>query len=700
MIRFVFLLLCHASLIVSSAAVITWDGEAFNNQWDDPLNWVGDRLPLTDDEVRLDNSVVAGHYDVLLPGADVSVVIFRLHLHPDAGYRIRLILPPSSISLTAFRAMAEGDAVILDDGSEFINESGATSSSTPVAVSSAGRFRINNGARYVHRTARSATENLISNLSAEPGTEKGIFEFDVTVASYIVSLSGRTFGTLVLNAATNHSMVNYRGSGGNPLTIRGDLRINANVTFTLSLSSEAEVQGDLQMEPLSVFNLQSTDNNNVVRVRGHVSVAGILTETGTGIPALELNGTGEQQVAVTGGIINEVRLVINNGTSCRLESPLQVFYSLELVNGRLITNDVNHLLIGAEATCNRVNGMVQGPLTKQRPAGFLYPVGLGGIYAPVGMPAFAGVQATDQLTVEYIRANPHTAVGNIYQQSGPRPIGHISQVEYWKLSAEGDFSIVPVVNVTAESFSRNLAATFVVHFFNGQWINRGASVLSGPVVEGAYETGQLVALDAFAAGGYMTVGTNLPFADNPLPVDIISFDVHRSSDDEALFTWQVSELPAGGETFTVSQPENDSTGSDLFTIHSAGGQTMYNHRAAVLKAGTNRFRLRVTDDLQRISYSRIVSLEYPVDVPFVELGPVFPNPAGRFTNLRVRAREPVSIEFQLHEISGLLVKRIKTRLSSGSTVIPLSLEDLRSGCYFLTGVTVAGQTNTVCLLRE
>ena len=695
-----FLLSCQILLSAASAAVLTWDGEAFNNQWQDPLNWVGDRAPLPDDEILLDNSVVAGHYEVVLPAGDVSTIVSRLRIHPDAGYQVRLLLPPANISLVAFRATSDGDAVVLDAGAVFINESGAASSSTPVAVTGSGYFRINNGAHYVHRTARSATDNLISRLSAEAGTETGIFEFDVTVASYIVSLSGRTFGTLVLNAATNNSMVSYRGSGGNPFLVRGDLRILGNASFTLSLSSDATIEGALVTEPSSVFNLQSTDNNNIIRVKGNVSAAGTITETGTGFPTFELAGAGEQQLMLTGPLLNQVAVRINNTVACRLLAPLRIEYLLTLASGRLISTGASRLTLGPVAVCDRLSGLVEGPFCKQLPAGFLFPVGQGSIYAPVKMPGNAGLLATDELTVEYIRANPQTSVGNTYQQSGSRPIGHISQVEYWKLGSTGNLSAVPVFTVTAESFSRDLAATFIVHYSHDNWINLGSAVVNGPVLEGSYQTGELAAIDAFATDGFITLGTNLPFSDNPLPVGIISFTAEKEKDEVAIFKWELGEPPSGSETFVISEVASDSADHDLVTIHSTAGRLMYDYRADFLKPGMNRFRLRIADNGQQLYYSRIVSLQQNTPRSMPELLSVFPSPAAGWTTLRVKAGLATAIELLIHNNGGLLVKRIKTTVSPGNTLIPLSLEDLRSGVYFLTGVTAAGQTNTVCLLRE
>ena len=73
--------------------------------------------------------------------------------------------------------------------------------------------KIYNGGRFVHKTSNSHT-SYVSRLSRAPGTEKGIFEFDVPgAASYTISLSGRTYGNLELSSSAAGVSKPYLSNG-------------------------------------------------------------------------------------------------------------------------------------------------------------------------------------------------------------------------------------------------------------------------------------------------------------------------------------------------------------------------------------------------------------------------------------------------------------------------------------------------------
>ena len=59
---------------------------------------------------------------------------------------------------------------------------------------------IHDGGRYIHQTRASHANNILRILSTAPGTEQGIFDFDVPRASYTISVSNRIYGSLELHA--------------------------------------------------------------------------------------------------------------------------------------------------------------------------------------------------------------------------------------------------------------------------------------------------------------------------------------------------------------------------------------------------------------------------------------------------------------------------------------------------------------------
>jgi hypothetical protein len=80
---------------------------------------------------------------------------------------------------------------------------------------------------------------LIDKLSTSPGTENGIFEFDVPgLAGYTVSLTSNVFGSLKFSQFTAGGNKSYSGSGTGNLIIRGDLIIDSAVQVSSTLTAD------------------------------------------------------------------------------------------------------------------------------------------------------------------------------------------------------------------------------------------------------------------------------------------------------------------------------------------------------------------------------------------------------------------------------------------------------------------------------
>ncbi|MBM3441279.1 MAG: T9SS type A sorting domain-containing protein [Bacteroidetes bacterium] len=224
-----------------------WDGQGADSSWQNPLNWRPDGLPLPSDTVRLDHTLVQGDYRVYLPDGSASVLLRSLQLAPSQGRQIALILPSTNTASPALQVTDTGDGLRLEAGALLKNASGA-SSGEPIQLN--GRLRIANGATYLHQTSRGHAK-IIDCLSKAPGTEEGLFAFDVPgTAGYTVSLTGNAFGSLALRAAAAGGSKSYSGSGGSDCLLRGALQIEAGASLTTTLSGNLLLQGDLQIEGL------------------------------------------------------------------------------------------------------------------------------------------------------------------------------------------------------------------------------------------------------------------------------------------------------------------------------------------------------------------------------------------------------------------------------------------------------------------
>ena len=292
------------------AATKTWDGGAGTMNWSDAANWNDDIAPTSADDVVLDNTYVSGSYTVNLPAIAISTTINKLTITPGSGNMITLVLPSGNTAnpgLNVGDNTSGTDDIILNDGAVLKNSSGATAG-TGVAVNSTtnGTLRINNGGRYIHNTGR-GNSGIVARLSTAAGTETGIFEYDVPATSdYGISISGRTYGILMLSRSGATSF-NYTATGSNPLTVYGNLVINANAAWTATgFTGGVMVAGDW------INNGDFTVATNAVTFNGTTEQT-IGGSTATGFYTLTVN-SGATVVIPSTNIPTVSAAMVNNGT--------------------------------------------------------------------------------------------------------------------------------------------------------------------------------------------------------------------------------------------------------------------------------------------------------------------------------------------------------------------------------------------------
>jgi hypothetical protein len=306
-------------------------------------NWVGDKIPGAADNVILDNNNVAANYTVVLPAGNISVTLRSLTISPGVNKNIEVIIPSTNTAIPAFNATGQGYSLVINNGGIFRDASGATAGGAPVELEDS--LRINNGGRFVHSTPRSHA-SIAMVLSRMPGTEKGVFEFDIPgTATFTPSISGRTYGTLILSSTAGGGTRNYTSTGSQHVTMRGDLIIGSGVNYSISFSGSFIIRGNY-IQQGGMFNLSSQGDNALMLIAGDmVQQAGIITETSTGFPIIELNGNVPQKILAQGLISNSVSLRINNSAGTLLQSSLSIPYRLELLKGIITTSNSNLLIL-------------------------------------------------------------------------------------------------------------------------------------------------------------------------------------------------------------------------------------------------------------------------------------------------------------------------------------------------------------------
>ncbi len=501
-----------------------------DNLWDNPLNWEDNSLPLEDDEILFDNTFLSNSYSVILPS--FHVIIKSITIVPVGTNTIEVVLPNSVTEVPALTITGSGYGLVINDGGVFRNSSGAASG-TPLVVNDS--IRINNGGKLIINTPR-AHASIVDRLSALPGTEEGVVEFDVPVASSTISLSGRTYGKLVLKSTAYGRWVNYTAVGINKVNIRSDLEIMDSVSFNLNFSDTVMIGGHL-VQNYSVFNVGNSSRSITVAVKGNMfqDNNSILTESGSAVQRIVLNGEGDQLINMNGTIINEIEVVKNGSGNATLMSSLTLPYSLHLMKGNINSSAENPLILSP--TCvvmaDTINNQshINGPLTKYNLANddFLFPVGDG-----LKMRWLMLMSATGSFTVRYINEDPH-----VLSEGYGEGIERVSKIEYWDIhSVEGAQAKVKLSFHDPHSGGvTDLNSLKVAWLGDGIWMDHGSTLFAGT----AGSNGWIYAdrIHTFSGNDFFALASALGL-ENPLPFHFLEFEVVKKA-DFLWFTWKVDK---------------------------------------------------------------------------------------------------------------------------------------------------------------
>ncbi|THU40720.1 hypothetical protein FAM09_00990 [Niastella caeni] len=505
---------------VPSFAQLRWDGEAGDGQWITAQNWAGDILPTITDDVILDNVYITGGYTVTLPGGNSSVHVKSITITPASGNNIELILPAANTAIPAFKVSGAVYGMVIGNGGIFKNASGANNG-LPVEI--ADSLKINNGGRYIQNSSSSHAA-IITVLSKAPGTEEGIFEFDIPSASSTVSLSGRTYGKLVFLSNAMNGAVTYTASGTNTVKVKSDLYVGAGVTLSFNFSDSLFIGRDL-IQQGGTINLGNSTRTLVAVISRHLiqSATGIICERGTAFPEIVFNGSVNQQIDCKGTVKDSVAIKMNNTAGATLMSSWSLPYKLSLTKGKIITSAVNilKLLPGCSIIVDSLsdNSFIDGPLRKEGLSAathFLFPVGKGS-----SMRWLALKNANGHFNVEFTNSNPKQ-ISNTYGSG----INQISQIGYWTIHADAgplaSASIELSFNGPNSGVGTNLATSKVASLDNQVWVNYGNTAFTGTAgSRGSVVSNQVTswstAPDSFTLGSSEPVEGPLALNDDPIP---------------------------------------------------------------------------------------------------------------------------------------------------------------------------------------
>ncbi|MBN8667621.1 MAG: hypothetical protein J0M30_08965 [Chitinophagales bacterium] len=678
-------------------AQVKWDGnsdgDGDNLSWNDPFNWQHDQVPLPTDDVLLDHSLLSINFEVRLPDGNVLVTLSHLQIKPSSGKSIQLTLPLTNTANPAFLATGSGDALVLDSGAVFLNASGA-SSGTPVMVSADNFFRINNGGKYIHRTPRGHTNNFVTRLSTQPGTEKGIFSFDVPGTpgtSYVLSGSGRTFGSLYLMGMAAGGNKTYVSSGVNRLSIRGDFRLLNGADYTHNIQNQLGVEGLLFVDTGSVLNLSSGSYPTELLTGGPVHIKGNIVETGSGKPGILFKGAQWQMVRMDPGAAflgDSLWMRVDNPQGIELESPLTVPYQFIFSNGQVNAGPSSPLVfpLVAHWVGAGPGSHVNGPVLKEGNIDFVFPIGEGGFYAPVKVRATAEGMETDHWEISYHRQDPRQMEAAVLDPD----LSHISQVEYWRVNSTEEAAPRQMEIMVGEMSFANDAPTLRVAYNNGEgsWQNMG---------QGAFETisnnpltGMLATASPVEKGGFLTLASSESQPVNPLPLHFVHCELKEEKNGWRL-NWRMGDIPGLTDRFEIERSLN---GEDFSPIASLPA-TQQSHHTWVdssLVADDHlsgevdinpvlAYRIRLREGSGKTELSPVIRTRIWLNQkPTARL---FPNPVNDRATLDIIGEEKERVLIQVLDLAGRIRLQWPFVLGKGKNRCPVQLGKLEKGHFWM-----------------
>jgi hypothetical protein len=275
-----FILLFGSILCISNtcakAATVRWDGGAGTSAWGDANNWSSNALPLSTDDVILDNTLLVGPYSVVMNGLGYQIRSLKVGYAGNAN-TITLTITGGGSGDNLRLGGAPGADLMIDDGGVIANQSTANGNN-------------NRGIEFVNAAIDSWT--MVGTSTYLHQQNAGTF---LNVAAANASFASTS--TFELRSGLNSTWGGSAASSG--LTVikqYGNLKFNPISGLTLNL--RVATDSLLVTGNLTVFNsnltLTASDNTRLVRVhvRGNVTVndAKLYASSGTSGSRIVVDG--------------------------------------------------------------------------------------------------------------------------------------------------------------------------------------------------------------------------------------------------------------------------------------------------------------------------------------------------------------------------------------------------------------------------
>ncbi len=487
----------------AGGAIKRWQGTSGN--WSVAANWEDSALPLTGDEILLNNALQAGSYTVTYDASTSATSFDQITISGTTGTVTLQLDKFTTIDLTngttGLTLSNNANSVLVYNGTS-IGMNGGAYNNARTSIGDASTVEYRTGTIYSD-TYGDLTVNTTGSLSSAGDivvnadyTKQGSGSHDVAGSHLSVTgssdiqagtLSTSGTGRVTLGAVTNAGTVTLNGSGistfgsgGGAVSNTGSMTFSStagSVTFsgnysgsgTLSATSATpNVTFDAQFNPggSTTFGSQTLDINGTMNLTGGTFTPSSTTTfsgatlalTGgsfsTSAGTFTFDGASQQTVSNDASLFN---LRINNtGTSdtadVRLQGVVTVNGTLTFTDGIFDTKELGGTLVlaagssvaGSPGASSHVNGAVRGVYSSTRTS-HTFNIGSSTRYRPITL-AFGSVTGNPTVTLEQFETG-----NQIPLTSGINsPLAGVSRVRSWTMTynESGGSTTSPTIQLT------------------------------------------------------------------------------------------------------------------------------------------------------------------------------------------------------------------------------------------------------------
>jgi hypothetical protein len=658
-------------ILVSSYATaqVKWVGAGDGISWSDGANWSSGAMPLSTEDVILDNTTILTSYDVDLPVGAVSVTVQSITITPAPGNNISLLLTAANSSAKGLILTSATDAFTLNDGANFIN-----ASSSDIELD--GNLTINEGASIdVSAGSGSPVLSVKGNILINAGATGAITESGT--GNPVIELNGN-----------NQTIKSITGA------ITGDnLDFVVNTTGTVSLLSSVFLPHALTVQS-GTLDIANSSTRDTLGVKGDLFVNGIITESGTSNQSrILLNGTANQNITVTsnGSITGDaLELRLNNPAGATLLSDLTLPSRYSIAGGNLtlgnfsLTTSFVFQVPGVPISTNHIitNGSGFLIIPNIGTNVFIFPVGIDatsvnsveisngsgltysirvepGITPQITKP-FAAVNRTWTINTNTIAANPQPAgvAFYFYDGQGGNQFDYTGNVDVGQNLA-GVWNIVENNIGTSKNPPEYRAVASSIDFFNTPFIvgNHGAIL--------------------------------------PIDFEIVCKAVKK--DKSAVINWNVY-TEDNVVRYELEQAVNGGEFKTIQVVNPGSSKLAYSYDDKNLAGGTSIYRIKVVLLDGKIRYSNTVAVLFNTKAFLITS--IAPNPVGGTAKMTISSPENTTVKMIVYDLQGRIVNQWQQTLSDGTNVITLQTDKLKAGVYLITANDGTTKTNTVRIIKQ